>query len=129
MSRATTYFLALLDGVVRAFQAMRGRCPRPRARRSRDRAHRPVSGLPGGAAMAVAMVAVKADADRFGYAAPAGGAGLAGAWAGEIVFLVMAAAYVAGILAVTARRPPAGPAALVSGTGAGVLAGLIMYVL
>ena len=44
------YFLALLDGVVRAFQAMRGRCPRPRARRSRDRAHRPVSGLPGGAA-------------------------------------------------------------------------------
>ena len=83
----------------------------------------------GGCAMAVAMVAVKADADRFGYAAPAGGAGLAGAWAGEIVFLVMAAAYVAGILAVTARRPPAGPAALVSGTGAGVLAGLIMYVL
>src|SRR5262249_52739491 len=43
--------------------------------------------------------------------------------------LVVIAAYLAGILAVTARRPPFSPAALAIGTGAGAAAGLLMYAL
>ncbi len=54
---------------------------------------------------------------------------MAGAWTGEIVFLVVLTAYTAGLLAVTARRPPAGRAALVMGTAAGVAAGLVSYAL
>src|SRR5262249_25249266 len=58
-----------------------------------------------------------------------GGAWLAGVWAGEIIFLVVIGAYVAGLLAVTARRPPLSPVALAIGAGAGVAAGLLMYAL
>jgi hypothetical protein len=74
-----------------------------------------------------ALVLLKAEVERAQYAAPSGRAWLAGAWAGEIVFLLVLAVYLAGLLAVTARRPPAGPAALALGTGAGLAAGLIMY--
>jgi hypothetical protein len=53
----------------------------------------------------------------------------AGTWAGEVLFLLVMGAYIAGLFAVTARRAPAGPAALATGTGAGALAGLILYAL
>ena len=81
----------------------------------------------GGCAAVYALVLVKAEVERTEYAAPSGHAWLAGAWTGEIVFLIVLAAYLAGILVVTARRPPAGRAALALGTGAGLVAGLIMY--
>ena len=45
------------------------------------------------------------------------------------MFLLVLAAYAAGLLAVTARRPPAGRTALAIGTAAGVAAGLVSYAL
>ena len=46
-----------------------------------------------------------------------------------MVFLVVVAAYIAGLLAVTTQRTPVRPAALAIGTGAGIAAGLAMYAL
>jgi hypothetical protein len=83
----------------------------------------------GGYAVVIAVVLVKAAAERSGSAGLDGVSRLAGAWAGEIVFLLVLAAYVAGILAATARRPPVRPAALVIGTGAGLAAGVTLYAL
>src|SRR5262249_32731928 len=83
----------------------------------------------GGYAAVFALVLVKAEVERSEYAAHSGGAWLAGVWAGEIIFLVVIGAYVAGLLAVTARRPPLSAVALATGAGAGVAAGLLMYAL
>src|SRR5258708_4127133 len=83
----------------------------------------------GGYAAVFALVLVKAEVERSEYAAHSGRAWLAGVWTGEIIFLVVMAAYVAGLLAVTARRPPFSPVALAVGAGAGVAAGLLMYAL
>jgi hypothetical protein len=82
-----------------------------------------------GYAAVFALALVKAHVERLGYAAVAGRPMPAGVWAGEILYLVVLAAYVTGILALTAWRPPAGPAALAMGAGAGALAGLVMYAL
>jgi hypothetical protein len=81
-----------------------------------------------GYAIVFTLVLVKAAAERSGTAA-ARPPVLAGAWTGEVVFLVVLAAYVAGLLAVTARRPAAPPAALAVGTAAGAAAGLVLYAL
>ena len=43
--------------------------------------------------------------------------------------MVVIAAYLAGLLAITARQPPASRAAVVIGTGTGVLLGLAVYAL
>jgi hypothetical protein len=83
----------------------------------------------GGYAAVFALVLVKAKVQRPEYAAHSGRAWLAGVWAGEIIFLVIIAAYVAGLLAVTARRPPFSPVALAIGAAAGVAVGLLMYAL
>ena len=83
----------------------------------------------GGYAAVFALVLVKAEVERSEYTAHSGGAWLAGVWAGEIIFLVAIAAYAAGLLAVTARRPPVSPVALAIGAAAGVAAGLLMYAL
>ena len=83
----------------------------------------------GSYAAVFALVLVKAEVERSEYAVHSGRAWLAGVWAGEIIFLVVIAAYLAGMLAVTARRPPFSPAALAIGTGAGAAAGLLMYAL
>lgn len=83
----------------------------------------------GGYAAVYALVLVKAEVERSEYAARSGSAWLAGVWAGEIIFLLAIAAYVAWLLAVTARRPPFSPVALAIGAGAGVAAGLLMYAL
>jgi hypothetical protein len=80
-----------------------------------------------GYATVFALVVAKAEVERAEYAAHSGRAWLAGAWVGEVVFLMVVAVYVAGLLAVTARRPPVTPVALAIGAGAGVLAGLLMY--
>ena len=83
----------------------------------------------GGCAVVAAVVLVKAEAERSGFAGLAATPRMAGAWAGEIIFLIVLAAYMTGILAVTARRPPIHPPALVIGTGAGLAAGIMMYAL
>jgi hypothetical protein len=81
-----------------------------------------------GYAAILALVLVKASVEHFGNP-PGGnyGGGLVTLWVGEVIFLVVITAYVGGILAVTARRPPAAPPALAIGTAAGALAGLVMY--
>ena len=83
----------------------------------------------GGYAAVIALVAVKSGVARFEHAPAAQRHLLPGIWTGEIVFLVVLAAYVAGLLAVTARRPPAAPAALAIGVRAGVAVALVMYAL
>jgi hypothetical protein len=65
--------------------------------------------------------------ERFEFARLPGRSWLAGIWAGEVLFLIVLAAYAAGLLAATASRPPAGKAALGVGTLAGVVVGLVMY--
>jgi len=82
-----------------------------------------------GYAAVAALIAVKSGVARFGHAPAAQRHVLAGIWTGEIVFLVVLAAYVAGLLAATARRPPAAPAALAIGARAGVAVALVMYAL
>jgi hypothetical protein len=82
-----------------------------------------------GYAAVLALMLANTDVARFEYAGAAKRHLLAGVWAGEVIFLVVLAAYVAGLLAVTARRPPAAPGALAIGARAGLAAGVIMYVL
>lgn len=83
----------------------------------------------GGYAIVIALIMVKADVEQFELARGLQTTKLAGVWFGEVVFLVVIAAYVAALLSVTARRPPASPAALGIGTGAGVALGIAVYAL
>ena len=83
----------------------------------------------GGCAAAFALVLVKVTAERPVYAPLSGRPVLAGLWVGEAVFLVVMAVYVAGLLAATAQRAPAGQAAVAIGTAAGVAIALVVYAL
>ena len=83
----------------------------------------------GGCLALFALVLVKDDVQRFEYARLPGRSWLAGLWAGEILFLAVTAIYLVGLLAVTARRPPAGPSVLAVGTCAGAAAGLLVFAL
>ena len=83
----------------------------------------------GGYAAVFVLLLAKAPAERSEYVAWRGSSWLAGLWTGEILFLVAMAAYVAGVAAVTARRPPARRAALAIGTAAGTAFGVIMLAL
>jgi hypothetical protein len=83
----------------------------------------------GGYAVVLALLLAETHAARFEYAGAAKRHLLVGVWAGEAVFLVVLAAYAAGLLAVTAQRPPAAPGALAIGARTGIAVGLIMYVL
>ena len=76
-----------------------------------------------------ALILVKAAVERHEFARLGGRPALTGVWAGEIAFLLVIAAYLTGLLAITARRPPASRATIVIGTGTGVLLGLAVYVL
>jgi hypothetical protein len=96
----------------------------PAARTRRARAVRA-----GGYAALLALMLAETHVARLEYAGAAKRHLLAGVWAGEAVFLVVLAAYAAGLLAVTAQRPPAAPGALAIGARTGIAAGLIMYVL
>jgi hypothetical protein len=82
-----------------------------------------------GSAAVLALIVVKTHVERSESAGISGALRLAGFWAGEAIFLGLMAAYVAGLFAVTARRPPASPAALAVGSVAGALAGVVMYAL
>jgi hypothetical protein len=83
----------------------------------------------GGYAAVFALVAVKSDVARIEYTSAAQRHVLAGVWTGEIVFLLVLAVYAAGLLAATAQRPPAAPAALAVGIRAGAAVALVMYAL
>jgi hypothetical protein len=83
----------------------------------------------GGSAAVIALIVLKTHGERTEFVGMSGALRLAGFWAGEAIFLGLMAAYVAGLFAVTACRPPASPAALAVGTVAGVLAGVVMYAL
>ena len=76
----------------------------------------------------VGLVLAKADAERVEYARSTGRPGLGGLWVGEIIFLLVLSAYVAGLLIVTARRSPASPAAATTGVLGGVAIGLTIFV-
>jgi hypothetical protein len=82
-----------------------------------------------GYAAVFGLVLVKADVERVEYARIIRPASLSGIWVGQGIFLVVMAAYVAGMLVVTARRRPVGAAALSIGTGAGVVLGLVVAAL
>jgi hypothetical protein len=82
-----------------------------------------------GCAAVIALVLVKNSVQGSESVRPPHSAGLAGTWAGEAIFLLVIAAYLAGVFAVTAQRAPTRPAALGIGTVAGGLAGLILYAL
>ncbi|HEY9242539.1 MAG TPA: hypothetical protein VIP48_11185 [Streptosporangiaceae bacterium] len=82
-----------------------------------------------GYALVFALLLVKAQVESRDSMVAGSQAGLAGAWTGETVFLLVLAGYTAGLLAVTGQRPPAGRAALIIGIGAGVAAGLVSYAL
>jgi hypothetical protein len=82
-----------------------------------------------GFGLMAALILVKAAVERQEFAHLAGRPALTGVWAGEIAFLIVIAAYVTGLLAITARRPPSSPAATLIGTVAGVLLGVAVYVL
>jgi hypothetical protein len=82
-----------------------------------------------GFALVSALILVKAAVERHEFAQLAGRPALTGVWAGEIAFLIVISAYLTGLLAITARRPPASRAVVVIGIGAGVLLGLAVYVL
>jgi hypothetical protein len=81
-----------------------------------------------GFTLVAALILVKAAVERHEFAHLARTA-LAGTWTGEILFLFVIAAYVAGLLAITARRSPASPAATLISIAAGVLLGLAVYTL
>jgi len=83
----------------------------------------------GGCLALFVLVLVKDDVARFKYATLPGRSWLVGLWVGEFVFLAVTAVYLVGLLAVTARRPPAGPAVLATGACAGAAAGLVVFVL
>jgi hypothetical protein len=83
----------------------------------------------GGYAALLALVLVKAAVERVADAPPNNVTGPARAWIGEIVFLAVMTCYAAVILAGTARRSPAIPAAVAVGTAVGAALGVLVYVL
>ena len=75
----------------------------------------------------VALVLAKADAERIEYADSARRTSLGGLWVGEIIFMLVLAAYVTGLLVMTARRSPASPAAVTIGALGGIALGVTIY--
>lgn len=82
-----------------------------------------------GCAAVVVLVLVKAHVQGSEHIYVSRSGHLAGTWTGEVIFLLVIAAYLTGVFAVTARRALTRPAALGIGTVAGGLAGLILYAL
>ena len=73
----------------------------------------------GGYAAVLALVLVKTAVRRVADAPPNNLGGTTSAWIGEVIFLAVMAGYATVILAATARRSPAVPAAVTAGTAAG----------
>jgi hypothetical protein len=82
-----------------------------------------------GYAAILLLVLVKTAVERVADAVPNNLAGSALAWTGEITFLAVMTGYAAVVLACTARRSPAVPAIVVTGTAVGAAIGLVVYLL
>ncbi len=83
----------------------------------------------GGYAAILTLVVVKAAVERVADAPPNHLEGPERAWIGELVFLAVMAGYAAVILACTARRSPAVPAAVAIGAVTGAAIGILVYAL
>jgi len=83
----------------------------------------------GGYAAILALALVKAAVERVADAPPNNSRGSAVAWIGEAAFLAVMTGYAAVILAFTARRSAAAPAAAAIGTSAGAVTGVLVYAL
>jgi len=77
----------------------------------------------------LALVLAKSAVERVADAPPNNRGGSAVAWAGEAAFLAVMVGYAAVILACTARRSPALPAATAIGTVTGIALGVMVYLL
>ena len=80
-----------------------------------------------GFGLLIALLAVKSRVEHVEFAAAAGRRSLAGLWTGEVIFLAVMAAYLAGLLIATARRGPASRTTLVIGTCSGAGIGAAVY--
>jgi hypothetical protein len=80
-----------------------------------------------GFAAVLAFMVAKSDVERVEFARLAGHPSLSGLWAGEVLLLVVLAAYVTGLLAITSRRTPANTSTVAVGVGGGVVIGLAIY--
>jgi hypothetical protein len=80
-----------------------------------------------GCASVIALLAVKARAERLEFAPAAHRPSIEGLWLGEVVFLAVIAGYAAGLLIVTSRRTPARRTTLVIGGGGGAVIGVAVY--
>jgi hypothetical protein len=83
----------------------------------------------GGYLAILALVLVKAAVERVADAPPNHLEGPARAWMGELVFLAVIGGYATVMLACTARRSPAVPAAVAIGTATGAAIGTLVYAL
>jgi membrane-associated phospholipid phosphatase len=75
------------------------------------------------------LILVKAAVERVADAPPNNLGASAPAWTGEIIFLIVMSGYAAVILAATARRSLAAPAAVAVGTALGTVVGVLVFVL
>lgn len=81
-----------------------------------------------GFAVVVALLAVKTRVEHVEFAGSAAvHRSLAGLWTGEVIFLAVIAAYLAGLLIATASRGPASRTTLVIGTCSGAGIGVAVY--
>jgi hypothetical protein len=80
-----------------------------------------------GYAAILVLVLVKAAVERVADAPPNNLEAPARAWTGEITFLMVMVGYAAVILLCTARRSPANPATVVTGSAAGAVLGVLVY--
>jgi hypothetical protein len=80
-----------------------------------------------GCATVVAMLALKTKVELAEWAAASGRPSLAGVWTGEVIFLVVLAGYLAGLLIVTASRAPARRSTLIIGGASGAGIGIAVY--
>ena len=83
----------------------------------------------GGYAAILALVLAKSAVERVADAPPNNLTGPVVAWTGEVVFLAVLGGYAAVVLACTARRSPAVPGTVATGTVLGLTVGILAYAL
>jgi hypothetical protein len=80
-----------------------------------------------GVGVVIALLAVKTRVEQVEFGAAGGRRSLSGLWTGEVIFLAVIAAYLAGLLIATATRGPASRTTLVIGTCSGAGIGVAVY--
>ncbi|MBO0825377.1 MAG: hypothetical protein J2P27_16235, partial [Actinobacteria bacterium] len=80
-----------------------------------------------GCGVVVALLAVKTRVEHVEFASSTGRPSLAGLWTGEVMFLVVIAAYLTVLFMATASRGPASRSTLVIGTCTGAGIGVAVY--